>query len=123
MDINVKDMFGSLFPKKKKQRKLKVPEALTILSQEEAQKLIDMDSVIKQAVERIEQSGIIFLDEIDRSLEGNPPLVRMSPGKGFRGIFCPSWKGQRLRRNTGWSRRIISCSLLPGPFTFRSPQI
>jgi len=66
MDINVKDMFGSLFPKKKKQRKVKVPEALTILSQEEAQKLIDMDSVIKQAVERIEQSGIIFLDEIDK---------------------------------------------------------
>jgi len=66
MDINVKDMFGSLFPKKKKQRKVRVPEALTILSQEEAQKLIDMDSVIKQAVERIEQSGIIFLDEIDK---------------------------------------------------------
>ena len=66
MDINVKDMFGSLFPKKKKQRKVKVPEALTILSQEEAQKLIDMESVIKQAVEKIEQSGIIFLDEIDK---------------------------------------------------------
>ena len=66
MDINIKDMFGSLFPKKKKQRKVMVPEALTILSQEEAYKLIDMDSVIKQAVERVEQSGIIFLDEIDK---------------------------------------------------------
>jgi ATP-dependent HslUV protease ATP-binding subunit HslU len=66
MDINIKDMFGNLFPKKKKQRKVKVPEALTILSQEEAYKLIDMDSVIKQAVERVEQSGIIFLDEIDK---------------------------------------------------------
>jgi ATP-dependent HslUV protease ATP-binding subunit HslU len=66
MDINIKDMFGSLFPKKKKQRKVKVPEALTILSQEEAYKLIDMDAVIKQAVERVEQSGIIFLDEIDK---------------------------------------------------------
>ena len=66
MDINIKDMFGSLFPKKKKQRKVKVSEALTILSQEEAYKLIDMDSVIKQAVERVEQSGIIFLDEIDK---------------------------------------------------------
>jgi len=66
MDINVKDMFGSLFPKKKKQRKVKVPEAVTILSQEEAYKLIDMDSVIKQAIERVEQSGIIFLDEIDK---------------------------------------------------------
>jgi ATP-dependent HslUV protease ATP-binding subunit HslU len=66
MDINIKDMFGSLFPKKKKQRKVKVPEALTILSQEEAYKLIDMESVIKQAIERVEQSGIIFLDEIDK---------------------------------------------------------
>lgn len=66
MDVNIKDMFGGLFPKKKKQRKVKVPEALTILSQEEAHKLIDMDSVIKQAIERVEQSGIIFLDEIDK---------------------------------------------------------
>src|SRR3972149_1365465 len=66
MDINIKDMFGSLFPKKKKQRKVKVPESLTILTQEEAYKLIDMDSVTKQAVERVEQSGIIFIDEIDK---------------------------------------------------------
>jgi ATP-dependent HslUV protease ATP-binding subunit HslU len=66
MDINVKDMFGSLFPKKKKQRKVKVPEALQVLAQEEAQKLIDMDSVIKLATERVEQSGIIFIDEIDK---------------------------------------------------------
>jgi len=66
MDINIKDMFGSLFPKKKKQRKVKVPEALQVLAQEEAQKLIDMDSVIKLATERVEQSGIIFIDEIDK---------------------------------------------------------
>ncbi len=66
MDINIKEMFGSLFPKKKKQRKVKVPEALQILSQEEAQKLIDMDAVVKQAIERVEQAGIIFLDEIDK---------------------------------------------------------
>jgi ATP-dependent HslUV protease ATP-binding subunit HslU len=66
MDINVKDMFGSLFPKKKKQRKVKVLEALNILTQEEAYKLIDMDAVTKQATERVEQSGIIFIDEIDK---------------------------------------------------------
>ncbi len=66
MDINIKEMFGSLFPKKKKQRKVKVPEALQILSVEESQKLVDMDTVIKQAIERVEQSGIIFLDEIDK---------------------------------------------------------
>jgi ATP-dependent HslUV protease ATP-binding subunit HslU len=66
MDINIKDMFGSLFPKKKKQRKVKVPEALQVLTQEEAQKLIDMDSVVKLAIGRVEQSGIIFIDEIDK---------------------------------------------------------
>jgi len=66
MDINIKEMFGNLFPKKKKQRKVKISEALRVLSQEEAQKLIDMDAVIKQAIERVEQSGIIFLDEIDK---------------------------------------------------------
>jgi ATP-dependent HslUV protease ATP-binding subunit HslU len=66
MDINIKEMVGSLFPKKKKQRKVKVPEALSLLAQEEAQKLIDMESVIRQAIERIEESGMIFLDEIDK---------------------------------------------------------
>jgi ATP-dependent HslUV protease ATP-binding subunit HslU len=66
MDINLKEMVGNLFPKKKKQKKIKIPEALSLLAQEEAQKLIDMDSVIKQAIERVEQSGIIFLDEIDK---------------------------------------------------------
>jgi ATP-dependent HslUV protease ATP-binding subunit HslU len=66
MDINLKEMVGNLFPKKKKQRKVKVPEALSLLAQEEAQKLIDMDQVIKQAIERVEQSGIIFLDELDK---------------------------------------------------------
>jgi len=66
MDINVKEMFSGLFPKKKKQKKVKVPEALGLLVQEEAQRLIDMDSVVKQAIERVEQSGIIFIDELDK---------------------------------------------------------
>jgi len=66
MDINFKDMFGSLFPKKTKKRKIKVPEALKILEQEEAQRLIDMDNVVSTAIERVEQNGIIFLDEIDK---------------------------------------------------------
>ena len=66
MDINIKEMFSGLFPKKKKQKKVKVPEALGLLVQEEAQRLIDMDSVVKQAIERVEQSGIIFIDELDK---------------------------------------------------------
>jgi ATP-dependent HslUV protease ATP-binding subunit HslU len=66
MDINVKDMFGNLFPKKTRKRKVKIAEALELVAQEEAQRLIDMDKVTKQAIERVEQSGIIFLDEIDK---------------------------------------------------------
>jgi ATP-dependent HslUV protease ATP-binding subunit HslU len=66
MDINIKDMFGNLLPKKTKKRKVKVPEARDIIAKEEAQKLIDMDRVTSMAVQRVEQSGIIFLDEIDK---------------------------------------------------------
>ncbi len=66
MDMNISDMIGNLFPKKTKQRKVNVPEAMEFLVQEEAQKLVDMDNVIKLAIDRVEQSGIIFIDEIDK---------------------------------------------------------
>lgn len=66
MDINLKDMLGNLFPQRKKCRKVKIPEALTILKEEEAKKLIDMDKAIQEALRRVEESGIIFLDEIDK---------------------------------------------------------
>jgi ATP-dependent HslUV protease ATP-binding subunit HslU len=66
MDINLKEMMGGMFPKRTKKRKVKVPEAMEILAQEEAQRLVDMDKVVKQAVTKVEQSGIIFLDEIDK---------------------------------------------------------
>jgi ATP-dependent HslUV protease ATP-binding subunit HslU len=66
MDINIKDMLGNMFPQRKKRRRAKVPEALELLEQEEAQKLIDMDRVLREAIMRVEQAGIIFLDEIDK---------------------------------------------------------
>lgn len=66
MDINIKDMLGNILPQRKKTRRLKVPEAYNILAKEEANKLIDMDKVIKEAIGRVEQSGIIFVDEIDK---------------------------------------------------------
>ncbi|MDY6954559.1 MAG: ATP-dependent protease ATPase subunit HslU [Thermodesulfobacteriota bacterium] len=66
MDVNLKDMFGSMFPQKTKKRKVKVPEAIDILTQEEAQRLVDMDKVVKGAITKVEQTGIIFLDEIDK---------------------------------------------------------
>ncbi len=66
MDVNLKEMFSSFLPKKTKRRKVKVPEGLDLLTEEESQKLIDMDKVTALAIERVEQGGIIFLDEIDK---------------------------------------------------------
>jgi len=66
MEFNIKEMFGNMFPKKTKKQKMKIPEALEILTQEESQRLIDMDQVTRMAKERVEQSGIIFIDEIDK---------------------------------------------------------
>ncbi len=66
MDLNLRDMLGSMLPRRTKRRKVKIPEAREILIGEESQRLIDMDRVIKSAIERVEHSGIIFLDEIDK---------------------------------------------------------
>lgn len=66
MGMNIQDLFGGMMPKKRKKQKMKIKEARQVLLGEEVQKLIDMDKVIKEAVRRVEQSGIVFLDEIDK---------------------------------------------------------
>ncbi len=66
MGINLRDMLGNIMPKNTKRRKVKVKEALQALTEEEAQNLVDMDRVIKLAIEKVEENGIIFLDEIDK---------------------------------------------------------
>ncbi|BCG59694.1 ATP-dependent protease ATPase subunit HslU [Paenibacillus sp. URB8-2] len=66
MGMNMQEMFGSLLPKRTKKRKLPIREARKVLIQDEANKLIDMDDVIQESVARAEQSGIIFIDEIDK---------------------------------------------------------
>jgi ATP-dependent HslUV protease ATP-binding subunit HslU len=71
MGINFKDMIGNLLPKSTKRRKVKVPEAMEMLSAEEAQNLVDTDKVVKEAIGKVEQSGIIFLDEIDKIVGKN----------------------------------------------------
>ena len=66
MEFNVKEVFGNIFPAKKKRRRMKIPEAMEVLFQEESQRLIDMDKVIEEAIRMTEQNGIIFLDELDK---------------------------------------------------------
>lgn len=66
IEINLKSMLGNFLPEKAKRKKVKIPEALVILEQEESNKLIDMDKIAQEAVERTEQAGIVFIDEIDK---------------------------------------------------------
>jgi len=66
MDINLKDMFSNIFPGKTKRRRVKVPEAFQLLLQEELERLIDRDKVVRKAKERVEQTGIVFIDELDK---------------------------------------------------------
>ncbi len=66
MQSNIQDAFSKIFPRKKNKRKLKVPDALAALTQEEMERMVDMDKVMKEAIKRTEESGIIFLDEIDK---------------------------------------------------------
>ncbi len=66
MVVNISDMFGNAFPKRTRKRRVKVPEALELIEEEEASKLIDSDKVIREAITRVENSGIVFIDEIDK---------------------------------------------------------
>jgi ATP-dependent HslUV protease ATP-binding subunit HslU len=70
MGVNLQDMFGNLLPKKMKKRRLTIAEARKVLTQEESQKLIDQDAAVKEAIQRVENSGIVFLDEVDK-IAGN----------------------------------------------------
>lgn len=70
MGINLNDLFGNMMPKKSKKRKLSIAEARKVLVQDEANKLIDMDAVIKEAIEKVQNSGIVFIDEIDKVAGG-----------------------------------------------------
>lgn len=71
MGINIQEIMSSMLPKKKKKRKTTIGEAREIIAQEEAQKLIDIDAVQKEAIKRVENSGIIFIDEIDKIAGGS----------------------------------------------------
>jgi ATP-dependent HslUV protease ATP-binding subunit HslU len=71
MGMNLQDLFGNIMPKKVKKRKMTVSEARVALTQEEANKLIDMESVVKDAINRVQEYGIVFLDEIDKIAGGD----------------------------------------------------
>src|SRR5881275_523865 len=122
MDINLKDMLPNLFGQRTKKRKMKVSEAFEYLIQEEEQRLIDMDQVTRTAVDRVEQSGIIFLDEIDKiaGREGGhgPDVSR----EGVQRDILPIVEGTTVNSRYGMVRTDHILFIAAGAFHVSKPS-
>jgi ATP-dependent HslUV protease ATP-binding subunit HslU len=122
MDVNIKDMLPNIFGSRSKKRKMKVSEAFDYLVQEEEQRLIDMDMVTRTAVERVEQSGIIFLDEIDKiaGREGGhgPDVSR----EGVQRDILPIVEGTTVNTRYGMVRTDHILFVAAGAFHVSKPS-
>ena len=123
MGANIQEMFGGLLPKRTKQRRVNVVEAQRILTQEEAQKLIDFDDVVAEAVQRVEISGIVFLDEIDKIAgsehrTGNPDISR----EGVQRDLLPIVEGSNVMTKYGMVRTDHILFIASGAFHVAKPS-
>jgi ATP-dependent HslUV protease ATP-binding subunit HslU len=122
MDMQIRDIFGNMLPKKTKRRKMKVGEAYEHLVQEESRKLIDMDRVTKDAIEKVEQSGIIFLDEIDKIASrdhGHGPDVSR---EGVQRDILPIVEGTTVTTKYGMVRTDHILFIAAGAFHMSKPS-
>jgi len=122
MGLNVKDMLGSVFPQKKKMKTVKVPEALEIIEEEEAQKLIDMDKVTKTALDRVEQSGIIFLDEIDKIVGSDTSHGPDVSREGVQRDLLPIVEGSNVNTRYGMVKTDHILFIAAGAFSSSKPS-
>ncbi len=122
MGLNIRDMLGNVFPQKKKRRTVKVPEALEILAEEEAQKLIDMDKVTKTAIEKVEQSGIIFLDEIDKIVGSDSPHGPDVSREGVQRDLLPIVEGSNVNTRYGMVKTDHILFIAAGAFSASKPS-
>ncbi len=122
MGLNLKDMLGNMMPQKKKKRNVKVPEALEILEAEEAQKLIDMEKVTKTALERVEQSGIIFLDEIDKIVGGDSQHGPDVSREGVQRDLLPIVEGSNVNTRYGMVKTDHILFIAAGAFSGTKPS-
>ena len=122
MDINVKDMLPNIFGQRTKKRKLKVNEAFEYLIQEEEQRLIDMDQVTRVAIDRVENAGIIFLDEIDKIAgreSGHGPDVSR---EGVQRDILPIVEGTTVNTRYGMVRTDHILFVAAGAFHVSKPS-
>jgi ATP-dependent HslUV protease ATP-binding subunit HslU len=122
LEINLKEMLGGLLPEKSKKKKVKIPDALRILSQEEANRLIDMDKVIKEAVERTEQSGIIFVDEIDKIASRGSTYGPDVSREGVQRDLLPIVEGSTVNTKYGMVRTDHILFIAAGAFHVSKPS-
>lgn len=123
MGVNIQDLFGNIMPKKVKKRRMTVGEARNMLTQEEAHKLIDMDAVIREAIHRIEDSGIIFIDEIDKIASSNgraagPDVSR----EGVQRDLLPIVEGSNVLTKYGMVKTDHVLFIASGAFNVSKPS-
>ncbi|WP_096199354.1 ATP-dependent protease ATPase subunit HslU [Bacillus sp. FJAT-45350] len=121
MGMNMQDMLGNMMPKKKKKRKLPVSDARKVLIEEEAQKLIDMDEVTQDAVDRVEQLGIIFIDEIDKVAGKNQNSADVSR-EGVQRDILPIVEGSTVVTKYGPIKTDHILFIAAGAFHMAKPS-
>ncbi|HEY5594201.1 MAG TPA: ATP-dependent protease ATPase subunit HslU [Nitrospiria bacterium] len=122
LEINLREMFGGLFPGKKKKRRVKVPEALKLLTQEEAQKLIDMDEVVREAIQKVEQSGIVFIDELDKIAGREKGFGPDVSREGVQRDLLPIVEGSTVNTKHGMVRTDHILFIAAGAFHVAKPS-
>jgi ATP-dependent HslUV protease ATP-binding subunit HslU len=122
MDFNFKDMLGNLFPGKTKQRKVKLSEAREYLIQEEAGRLIDMDRVVEEARRKVEQNGIIFLDEIDKIVGRDGTRGPDVSREGVQRDLLPIVEGTTVNSKYGMLRTDHILFIASGAFHLSKPS-
>ncbi|TAK58371.1 MAG: ATP-dependent protease ATPase subunit HslU [Bacteroidetes bacterium] len=123
MGLNIQEMFGNIMPKKHKKRRLTIAEARTLLSLEEADKLIDMDAAVKEALNRVQNSGIIFIDEIDKIARshgeaGGPDVSR----EGVQRDLLPIVEGSNVLTKYGMVKTDHILFIASGAFHVSKPS-
>jgi ATP-dependent HslUV protease ATP-binding subunit HslU len=122
MEFNIKEVFGNLFPSRKKKRRVRVPEAIEILIQEESQKLIDMDQVVQEAIRMTEQNGIVFLDELDKIAGSGPKYGPDVSREGVQRDLLPIVEGSTVTTKYGMVRTDHILFIAAGAFNLSKPS-